>query len=81
MSTTTQPTTETRPLINYRSERRLRIELNDPPANTYTYEMIGSSTTAILRARMDERRARDFAARRGREVFLRGRQHSDAHQS
>jgi enoyl-CoA hydratase len=30
------------------------LTLNDPPANTYTYEMMQSLDTAILKARMDE---------------------------
>jgi enoyl-CoA hydratase len=30
------------------------ISLNDPPANTYTYEMMQQLDTAILRARMDD---------------------------
>lgn len=30
------------------------ITLDDPPANTYTYEMMGQLDTAILAARMDE---------------------------
>ncbi len=30
------------------------ITLDDPPANTYTYEMMGQLDTAILTARMDE---------------------------
>jgi enoyl-CoA hydratase len=54
MATTTQPATETRPLINYRTDAGIAvIELNDPPANTYTYEMNLQLDEAILRARMD----------------------------
>ena len=54
MATTTQPTTETRQLINYRTDAGIAvIELNDPPANTYTYEMNRQLDEAILRARMD----------------------------
>ncbi len=30
------------------------ITLDDPPANTYTYEMMGQLDTAILKARMDD---------------------------
>src|ERR1700755_3484511 len=30
------------------------LTLNDPPANTYTYEMMQELDRAILRARMDE---------------------------
>jgi enoyl-CoA hydratase/carnithine racemase len=54
MATTTQPTTETRQLVNYRTDAGIAvIELNDPPANTYTYEMNRQLDEAILRARMD----------------------------
>ena len=54
MATTTQPTTETRQLINYRTDAGIAvIELNDPPANTYTYEMNRQLDEAILKARMD----------------------------
>ena len=54
MATTTQPTTDTRQLINYRTHAGIAvIELNDPPANTYTYEMNRQLDEAILRARMD----------------------------
>ena len=53
MATTTQSTTETRQLINYRADAGVAvIELNDPPANTYTYEMNRQLDEAILRARM-----------------------------
>ena len=46
---------ETRELINYRVEDGLGIiELNDPPANTYTYEMNLQLDSAILKARMDD---------------------------
>ncbi len=42
-------------LINYSVEGGLAwIEMNDPPANTYTYEMMQQLDTAILKARMDE---------------------------
>ncbi|PYV96184.1 MAG: enoyl-CoA hydratase [Acidobacteria bacterium] len=56
MATTVQPVTEqtTRPLINYRVDGGVAvIELNDPPANTYTYEMNRQLDDAILKARMD----------------------------
>jgi enoyl-CoA hydratase len=54
MATTTQSTTETRCLVNYRTDAGIAvIELNDPPANTYTYEMMRQLDDAILRARMD----------------------------
>ncbi len=42
-------------LIDYRVDSGLAIiELNDPPANTYSYEMMRQLDDAILRARMDE---------------------------
>lgn len=45
---------ETRTLINYRVENGVAIlEMNDPPANTYTYEMNRQMDDAILKARMD----------------------------
>src|SRR6516225_9584906 len=52
MATTTAP--ETKTLVNYRVEDGIAvIELNDPPANTYTYEMNRQLDDAILQARMD----------------------------
>ena len=42
-------------LVNYRVEEGLAIfELHDPPANTYSYEMMQQLDAAILKARMDE---------------------------
>ena len=46
--------TEVKPLVNYRVEEGIAvIEMNDPPANTYTYEMNRQLDEAILNARMD----------------------------
>jgi enoyl-CoA hydratase len=46
--------TETKTLVNYRAEDGIAvIELNDPPANTYTYEMNRQLDECILKARMD----------------------------
>jgi len=46
--------TETKTLVNYRVEDGIAvIELNDPPANTYTYEMNRQLDECILKARMD----------------------------
>ena len=54
MATITQPTAETRSLVNYRTDAGIAvIEMNDPPANTYTYEMMRQLDGSILRARMD----------------------------
>ncbi|MBI2564236.1 MAG: enoyl-CoA hydratase/isomerase family protein [candidate division NC10 bacterium] len=42
-------------LLEYRTEKGLAIlELNDPPANTYTYQMFREFDEAILQARFDE---------------------------
>jgi enoyl-CoA hydratase/carnithine racemase len=42
-------------LVDYRVEDGIAIlELNDPPANTYTYEMMRQLDSAILEARMDD---------------------------
>jgi enoyl-CoA hydratase/carnithine racemase len=50
----TTSATETKQLVNYRVEGGVAvIEMNDPPANTYTYEMNQQLDTAILKARMD----------------------------
>ncbi len=52
MATTTEVTTQQ--LVNYRTDGGVAvIELNDPPANTYTYEMNRQLDEAILKARMD----------------------------
>ena len=52
MATTTA--TETKTLVNYRVEDGIAvIELSDPPANTYTYEMNRQLDDSILKARMD----------------------------
>ena len=55
MATTLQPAAEaTKQLVNYRLENGVAvIEMNDPPANTYTYEMNRQLDEAILKARMD----------------------------
>src|SRR5213594_2321896 len=53
MATTTAPTSA-KALINYTTGDGIAwIEMNDPPANTYTYEMMQELDSAILRARMD----------------------------
>src|SRR5437868_9850140 len=49
------PTAEaTKQLINYRTESGVAVlEMSDPPANAYTYEMNLQMDAAILKARMD----------------------------
>jgi enoyl-CoA hydratase len=51
-----QETTEvTGNLVQYRAEEGIAVlTLNDPPANTYSYEMMQELDRSILRARMDE---------------------------
>jgi enoyl-CoA hydratase len=54
MATTTQTADGTKPLIQYRNEAGIAvITMDDPPANTYTYEMMRQFDDAILKARMD----------------------------
>ena len=51
----TTPAVEQKELIRYRVEEGVAIlEMDDPPANTYTYEMMHQLDTAILQGRMDE---------------------------
>lgn len=50
-----EPETEQKQLINYKAENSIAIiEMNDPPANTYTYEMNRQLDDAILKARFDD---------------------------
>src|SRR5207244_13129535 len=56
MATTVQPAAgeTTKQLVNYRAEGGVAvIEMNDPPANTYTYEMNRQLDDASLTARME----------------------------
>ena len=54
-STTSSAATQNKQLIRYRAENGVAvIELNDPPANTYSYDMNRQLDDAILQARMDE---------------------------
>ncbi len=60
MATMTEP--QIKALIQYRTEDGLAIiELDDAPANTYTYEMMHQLDEAILKARFDSPRARTSA--------------------
>ena len=64
-------------LINYRVEGGLAwIEMNDPPANTYTHEMMLQLDTAILRARFDG----EVHVIIGRKILFCGRQHQNVGQ-
>ena len=56
MATTLQPAAgeSTKQLVNYRADGGVAvIEMFDPPANTYTYEMNRQLDESILKARMD----------------------------
>jgi enoyl-CoA hydratase/carnithine racemase len=54
MATITQPTEAAKQLVHSRVEAGICVfELNDPPANTYSYEMNRQLDDAILKARMD----------------------------
>ncbi len=54
MATATMTEKETATLVHYRKDGALAIlELNDPPANTYTHEMMRQLDDGILRARFD----------------------------
>src|SRR5467141_3349049 len=55
MATMTEPKAETKTLVHYMVESGVAIlELDDPPANTYTHEMMRQLDDAILRARFDD---------------------------
>src|SRR2546429_7234198 len=55
MATMTEPKIETKALVHCMVEGGIAIiELDDPPANTYTYEVMRQLDDAILRARFDE---------------------------
>ncbi|MFQ5777602.1 MAG: enoyl-CoA hydratase/isomerase family protein [Terriglobia bacterium] len=51
----TQAAVSEKQLIHYQVEKGIAIlEMNDPPANTYTHEMMRQFDDAILQARMDD---------------------------
>jgi enoyl-CoA hydratase/carnithine racemase len=54
MASITQTVEGTKPLVHYRNDGGVGIiTMDDPPANTYTYEMNRQLDDAILKARMD----------------------------
>src|SRR5882757_3166136 len=55
-SMATQPMTDPKTdLVNYSAADGIALlTLNDPPANTYSYDMMQQIDACILRARMDE---------------------------
>src|SRR5229473_3567313 len=55
MATMTEPQVAHKALVHYLVEAGVAIiELDDPPANTYTFEMMRQLDDAILRARFDD---------------------------
>src|SRR5881398_651580 len=55
MATMTEPKAEQKTLVHYMVESGVAIlELDDPPANTYTHEMMRQLDDAILKARFDD---------------------------
>lgn len=51
----TTQTVDEKILVHYQTEQGIAIiEMDDPPANTYTYEMMRQFDDAILQARMDD---------------------------
>jgi len=55
MATMTEPRAEKKALVRYVVDGGVAIfELDDPPANTYTYEMMRQLDEAILQARFDD---------------------------
>jgi enoyl-CoA hydratase/carnithine racemase len=60
-------------LVEYRVEEGVAVlTLNDPPANTYSYEMMQALDGAILRARMDEGVQVIVITGRGEKFFCAG---------
>jgi enoyl-CoA hydratase/carnithine racemase len=55
MATQIQKTDPKSDLVNYRVDQGIAVlTLNDPPANTYSYEMMRQIDACVLEARMDE---------------------------
>ena len=66
----TKPVSE---LVQYRTDEGVAIlTLNDPPANTYSYEMMQQLDRAILAARMDESVGVIVITGQGEKVFCAG---------
>ena len=62
-----------RELVRYEAAERIAtLTLDDPPANTYTYEMMRQLDAAILRARMDEEVEVIVITGRGEKFFCAG---------
>src|SRR2546422_3171964 len=69
----TTQTVQEKELVHYRVEGGIAVlEMNDPPANTYTYEMMQPCDTCILKARMDESAHVLMLTGRGEKFFSAG---------
>ena len=67
------------PVVNYRAADGIAvIEMDDPPANTYTYAMNAPARRGDPQGALRRRRARHRPARQGRPVLLRRREHRHA---
>jgi enoyl-CoA hydratase len=65
--------TSRRTLVGYETRKGVAIlTLDDPPANTYTYEMLQDLDTGILRARMDDNVHVIVITGRGEKFFCAG---------
>ncbi|MBI5368589.1 MAG: enoyl-CoA hydratase/isomerase family protein [Planctomycetes bacterium] len=63
----------TKKLVEYRVERGVAIlEMNDPPANTYTHEMMKDLDEAIVAARFDDKVAVILLTGKGDKFFSAG---------
>src|SRR2546427_1709566 len=69
----TTQTVQEKELVHYRVEGGIAVlEMNDPPANTYTYEMMQQLDTCSLKARMDESAHVLMLTGRGEKFFSAG---------
>src|SRR5437667_10086975 len=69
----TTQTVQEKEIVHYRVEGGIAVlEMNDPPANTYTYEMMQQLDTCILKARMDESAHVLMLTGRGEKFFSAG---------
>ncbi len=74
-----ESTTAERTLVHYEVRDGVAyLTLDDPPANTYTHEMMRQLDEAILQRALREGRLRHRPPRRRRQVLLRRRQHQHA---
>ena len=69
----TTQTVQEKQLVHYRVEGGVGVlEMDDPPANTYTYEMMQQLDASILKARMDESVHVILLTGRGEKFFSAG---------